>query len=325
MPPISALMVFYRDTPFLRPAIAAALAQTCRDFELLLVDNGTGLSADALGEMGRDPRLRWVRRPRNEGIVGGHNAGIAAARGEFVALFDSDDLALPHRFERQLAALRADPALGLVSGLADRMDAAGRLSGRREFCLPDAAEHRAYAQYAAPVVTPVAMGRRELFAALPYRAEFSFAGDLDFQARASETTRFAVVPEVLLHYRWHAAQATQQYYGAIEQSRCVIQIATARRRAGRAENLPQAFEHTVAATAAESWRRGAAVCLAENFFVLAAFQARRSFALERSPAALLRATRLAGRAWRQASSAERGNVAKMFLSGPVRALGLHPA
>ena len=74
MPAVSVLMVFHRDTPFLRPALASALKQTFADFELVLVDNGTGLGADALGELGRDPRLRWVRLARNEGIPGGHNA-----------------------------------------------------------------------------------------------------------------------------------------------------------------------------------------------------------------------------------------------------------
>ncbi len=324
MPEVSVVTVFHRDTPFLRPAIASVLGQTLRDLEYVLVDNGTGLRADDLGELGRDPRLRFVRLPRNEGIPAGHNAGVAAAAGEFIALLDYDDLALPHRLERQVAALRADPGLGLVSALAERIDEQGRACGQ-EFCLPNAAEHRAYAPYAAPVVTPVAMARRDVLRAFPYRADFPFAADLDFQARVAERERMAVLPEVLLRYRWYPAQTTHQRAAAIEQSRCAIQILAGRRLAGRPEEMASVIMATMAATAAETWRRGAELCLAEQLFVFAAFQARRSFALDRSPAGAVRATRLAVRAWSRARGPDRARVARMFFTGPVRTLRLHPA
>jgi hypothetical protein len=324
MPAVSVLMVFHRDTPFLRPAIASVLSQTFRDFEFVLVDNGTGLRAADLGELGNDPRLRWVRLARNEGIPAGHNAGVAAAHGKFIALLDYDDLLLPTRFERQVAALEADPALGLVSALAERMDESGRAIGH-EFCLGDSTEHQSYAPYAAPVITPVAMGRREVFTTFPYRAEFPFAADLDFQSRVVERWRMAVLPEVLMRYRWYREQTTQQRNPAIEQSRCVIQVITGRRQAGRAEAINAVLEATAATTAAATWRRGAALCLRERFPVFAAFQARRSLALDRSVPGAWRAVALAARAWRQAPAEDRALVRRMFLTGPVRALGLHPA
>src|ERR1043166_9765187 len=84
VPTISAVMVFHRDQPFLRGAIASVLGQTWRDMELILVDNGTGLTSDALGDLGNDPRLRWVRLPTNEGIEKGYNAGIVAFLDPFV-------------------------------------------------------------------------------------------------------------------------------------------------------------------------------------------------------------------------------------------------
>jgi len=324
MPLVSVLLVFHRDTDFLRPAIASVLAQEFRDFELLLVDNGTGLSAPQLGESGRDPRLRWVRLARNQGIPAGHNAGVAAARGTYIALHDYDDLSLPQRLGRQVAALQADPNLGLVSGLARRIDAAGRELGH-EFCLRDPDEHRRYAPYAAPLITPAAMGRRELFAALPYRTEFPFAADLDFQARVVERARTAVVPEILLRYRWHDGQTTQARAAAIEHSRAVIQIITGRRLAGRAEDLAAVQAATVAPTAAGSWRRGAAVCVGDRFPVFAAYQARRSFALDRSPRGAWHAFRLFRAAQRIAATADRSCVRRMFFTGPVRALELHPS
>lgn len=324
MPTVSVVTVFHRDTPFLRPAIASILGQTFRDLELVLVDNGTGLAPEALGSLGEDSRVRWVRLPRNEGIPAGHNAGIAAATGEFIALLDYDDLAVPTRLEKQVAALRADPALGLVSALAEIMDEAGRTTGRM-FCIPDPAGHRAYAQYAAPVITPVAMARRVVFEQTPYRPQFPFAADLDFQSRITEHWRMAVLPEVLLRYRWYGTQTTQQKQASIDNSRCAISLVTARRRAGRPEGAEEIVALAEGLTPAEYSRCIADLSLAEGFWELAAYRTRRALALDKSPSSAMRSFRQGWQIWRQTPAAERNRVVRMFFTGPVRALDLRPA
>jgi glycosyltransferase involved in cell wall biosynthesis len=321
MPAVSVLMVFHRDTPFLRPAIASVLGQTLRDLELVLVDNGTGLSADALGEPGRDPRLQWVRLARNEGIAAGHNAGVAAARGEFLALLDYDDVMLPDRLDRQCARLRAEPALGLVSSLAETIDETGRVTGR-EFALVGPEAQRRYSQFAAPVVTPAYTGRREIFTALPYRPEFVVAADFDFLARVAERWPMAAVPEVLLHYRRYAGQTTVQRAVAIAAERCAVRLLTARRRAGRPEGVPPVWGSNQSAGAAAL--ACAECCLDERFPVLAAYHARRSMAERRSPAGLAAGLGIFLRA-RRAANGDRRLATRMFFTGPVRALDLRPA
>ncbi len=324
MPAVSVLLVFHRDQPFLRPAIASVLGQTWRDFELVLVDNGTGLPATALGPAGHDPRIVWVRLPENRGIPAGHNAGVAAARGEFVALLDHDDLMRPTRLERQVARLRAEPELDFVSALAARIDAQGRPAGT-VFCLPEAGDHRRYAPFGAPVVTPAGMGRRGVLRSWAYREEFPFAADLDFQARLTDAGRMAVIRETLLDYRWYPEQTTQRRAAEIERSRAAILLATQRRRAGLAENLPDVLERVAGRTPAEAWAATAAASLAEGATLAAAYQARRSWAVERTLRRAWAAGRLAWRAWRRATPAERPLVRRMFLEGPVRALGVRPA
>lgn len=324
MPVISALMVFHRDTPFLRPAIASVLNQTLADLELVLVDNGTGLAATALGDLGQDPRVRWVRLPRNEGIPAGHNAGVTAARGEFLALLDYDDVALPRRFERQVERLRAEPALGLVSLLAETIDAEGNMSGR-EFSLVSREAQRAYVAYAAPVVTPAYTGRRELFARFPYRAEFPLAADFDFLARAIEATAAAAVPEVLLHYRRYPAQTTVEKAAAIEEQRCAIRLLAARRRAGADENFGSlAARLGIHATPAEHNVHWSQWALAEKRYSLAAYLARRALAQPHRVAQGVKVAGIALRAMAHAKTAERALAARLFFLGPVRALRLSP-
>lgn len=325
MPVVSALMVFHRDTPFLRPAIASILNQSLTDLELVLVDNGTGLSSEALGPLGADARVRWVRLPRNEGIPTGHNRGVAAARGEFIALLDYDDIALPRRFEHQVALLRQDPQLGLVSSLAQTIDADGNVTGK-EFSLVSREAQRAYVAYAAPVVTPAYTGRRELFARFPYRAEFPWAADFDFLARAIEATSAAAMPEVLLHYRRYPAQTTVEKAAAIEEQRCAIRLLAARRHAGADEELQSIPARLgMRATPAGHNARWAGWALAEKRWALAAYLARRALAQPDRLAHGVAAMGIALRAMAHAKGAERALAVRLFLLGPVRALRLSPA
>jgi glycosyltransferase involved in cell wall biosynthesis len=323
MPAVSVLMVCHRDTPYLRPAIASVFGQTLRDLELVLVDNGAGLAVESLGESGRDPRLRWVRLPHNAGIPAGHNAGVAATQGEFIALLDHDDVMLPARLERQVARLRAEPALGLMSSCAETIDDTGRVTGR-EFALLDGGAQRRYTQFASPVVTPAYAGRREVFVRLPYRPEFSLTADFDFLARAAEQFTLAAVPEVLLQYRRHPAQATIEQAARIAAEQFVVRLLTARRRAGRTEGEDWPRLLPIATAGLPSDPARLQQLLAEEFWVLAAYEARRGFAARRTLPAAIAAARDFARAW-QPAAAERTQVARMFFLGPVKALRLQPA
>lgn len=323
MPVVSVLMACHRDTPFLRPALASVFGQTLTDLELVLVDNGAKLDPATLGDAGRDPRLRWIRFASNQGIPVAHNAAVAAAKGEFIALLDHDDIMLPTRLEKQVARLRAEPALGLVSSLAETIDAAGRVTGR-EFALVSGDDQRRYSEFAAPVVTPAYTGRRDVFADLPYRAEFSLTADFDFLARAAEQFGLGAVPEVLLHYRRHAAQATVEHAVRISAERCAIRLLAARRRAGRKEGqwgsrLKSVSQH--APKEADMLMRFARQFLEEGFALQAAWHARRSVAVRKlnffTAWGMLKEIQ-------RAAGPEQARATRMFWHGPVRALELQP-
>lgn len=322
MPVVSVLMASHRDTPFLRPAIASVLGQTLRDIELVLVDNGAGLNQGILGKVGQDPRLRIIHFPTNCGIPTAHNAAVGAACGEFIALLDHDDLMLPVRLERQVARLRAEPALGLVSSLAETINEDGRIVGR-EFALVEREHQSCYSAYSTPVVTPAYTGRREVFTALPYREPFSLTADFDFIARAAEQFTLGAVPEVLLHYRRHATQATQEHAAIIESQRGQVRLCTARRRAGRDEGV--IIPEVATGMPADEALAMAQHSLAEGFHALSAFQARRALTLDRSLHMAVRAGWSGLQAMVRARWVERGLAARIFFQGPVRALAVLPA
>src|SRR4051794_37728124 len=87
----------------LERALDSVIAQTERDFEIIVVDDGSEAALEPrIGDAHRDPRLRFLRQP-NAGPAVARNNGVAAARGELVAFLDSDDTWEPQKLERQAA------------------------------------------------------------------------------------------------------------------------------------------------------------------------------------------------------------------------------
>jgi glycosyltransferase involved in cell wall biosynthesis len=320
-------MVYHRVTPFLRPAVQSVLTQTFSDLELVLVDNGTGAGVAPLGELGRDPRVRLVASPANAGIARGHNLALTQARGEYIVLLDYDDIALPNRIARQIEALRADPRLGLVSARAAAIDENGAVVGP-EFSLQGEKDQYLYTAYTTPAVTPTYTGRREIFERFPYRPEFPCAADYDFLARAAEIRPMCGVPEALVHYRHHPGQTTRQRAAAQILNACMIRLITARRRHGRAEELPSVMAEVGSwlqePPPAEAYARFARWSLREGFAALAVYHARKLLSVRRDVRAGVRAAAVLGSALRQAPR-QAPLLLRLFFTGPVRAHGLKPA
>ena len=102
-PTVSVVLNCYNHEPYVGEAIDSVLAQTFRDFELILIDNGSTDGSRRVMQSYKDKRIRLILHDRNESLSRRLNEGVAAARGEFVSILYSDDLFLPQKLERQLA------------------------------------------------------------------------------------------------------------------------------------------------------------------------------------------------------------------------------
>jgi len=111
-------------------AVESALAQTYRNFEIIVVDDGSTDNTRQLLEPLRD-RLQYIWRPQG-GPSAARNSGIRASRGELIAFLDADDRWLPDKTRLQVSYLFEHPGIGLVSTRTSLMDEAGRSSSRRE-------------------------------------------------------------------------------------------------------------------------------------------------------------------------------------------------
>lgn len=110
MPLVSVIIPTYNRAALVPEAVASVLAQTYRDFELLVVDDGsTDGTQETLAAYGGE--IQVLRRPNRRGVSAARNRGISAAKGEWLAFLDSDDLWLPEKLARQLAFMAAHPRL----------------------------------------------------------------------------------------------------------------------------------------------------------------------------------------------------------------------
>ena len=98
---ISVIMTVYNGEKFLREAIDSLLKQTFQEFELIIIDDGSTDSTLQIINSYHDPRIRLVENGENRGQSYSRNLGIQKSNGEYVAIMDADDIALPKRLEIQ--------------------------------------------------------------------------------------------------------------------------------------------------------------------------------------------------------------------------------
>jgi glycosyltransferase involved in cell wall biosynthesis len=214
MPRVSVVLPVYNGAPYVVEAVESILSQTFRDFELLLIDDG---STDTTRELlvplaNRDNRLIIRAEPRR-GLVGSLNYGIAIARAPLIARMDADDAALPGRFAAQVAYLVANPDCVAVGTAILKVDAQGRSKS------PPLRQTPRFDPLAFPpeiggIPHPTAIMRRSAVVGVGgYRPYFYNAEDRDLWARLWQVGRIHQLPEVGLHYRVHAGSVTRMKQG----------------------------------------------------------------------------------------------------------------
>ena len=209
-PLISVLVPVYRvPLEFLAAALDSLSAQTYSHWEACLA------CADAedaeiprllAARQQADARVRIVKLDVNDGISAATNASLAAARGEFIALLDHDDLLAPEAFHRMAEAIQASPDADLLYSDKDCIDEQGKIRQRPLF----KPEWSPEMLYSANYLTHLNLLRRSLVVALGgFRPHTDGAQDWDIFLRVSEQARSIVrVPGVHYHWRLHAASTS---------------------------------------------------------------------------------------------------------------------
>lgn len=212
MPRVSVVIPLYQTEAYIAAALASVLAQTFRDFEVVVVDDGSRDGGPAIARGIGDARVRVVSQA-NRGLAGARNTGIRNASADIVALLDADDLWAPEKLARHVAALDADPALDVSFSASRLIDEAGRDVGLVQSPRSDRLElddffcRNPIGNGSAPVLRRRALERIRF--PHPERGDdcwfdegFRQSEDIECWMRlAASGCRFGLVPDALTFYR----------------------------------------------------------------------------------------------------------------------------
>ena len=260
-PTVSVMMAAYNTKRYVEAAVVSILGQTFADFELLILDDGStdGTRAVLEGLAAKDDRIRLVSRP-NAGILATRNELLGMARGEFAAVLDSDDVAMPRRLEIEVDYLRRHPDCLAVGGDVEVIDPDGTAlctwRMRRSHEEIDSALMLGDGMvicHSASMIRRAAMLDVGGYWARP--GDRGGGEDMDLWLRLAERGRLTNLPRVLVRYRVHSTSAS--YAGVVRQAgsgRAAIEDARARRGLDPA---PIPVQETRLASPAEEHQRWA--------------------------------------------------------------------
>jgi glycosyltransferase involved in cell wall biosynthesis len=239
-PVLSVLLSVRNGEATLPAAVASILEQSFRDFELLVVDDGSeDGSAEYVASLS-DPRVRLLREPPR-GLGGALNRGLEEVRTPLVARMDADDVALPERLARQVAFLDAHPEVGLLgAGFAFTLDGVARGPAppmpRTHAQIVGVLERGGHA-----LCHPTIVVRTEAMRAVGGYRVHGVGQDWDLMLRLTERTRAANLPEVLLLYRLSRQSSAWSKAGQTVLGKKYALAMRRARREGRPELSPEAF------------------------------------------------------------------------------------
>lgn len=207
-PRVTVFIPVHNREDYICTAVNSILGQTFTDFELLVVDDGSTDATPRRLSRYSDPRLRVERHDANLGIPASRNHGLALARGEYIALLDSDDYAFPERLARQVDWLDRHPDVVQIGSWCSFMDARGRPLDkvRRQPLRSD--DVQSHMLFHCPVVNRTVMARTAVLREHGYREEFPRCQDYDLHQRLARRHRLANLGEILVCGREHDGRFT---------------------------------------------------------------------------------------------------------------------
>ena len=224
-PKVTVLMSVYNGEKYLSEAVDSILAQTYRNFEFLIVDDG---SSDGSSEIlavyaELDSRIRVVRNDENIGLTRSLNKGLSLASGEYIARMDADDVAYPTRLACQTEYLDNNPGITVVGSGIEIIDENSQVIGRR---LPkdDSVflKNNLILKNSVFAHSSVVFRREVVVRAGGYDENFRYAQDYDLWSRLAEKYELGTIEEAMM--KWRSISSNISASKRTEQLECILQI-----------------------------------------------------------------------------------------------------
>jgi glycosyltransferase involved in cell wall biosynthesis len=232
-PAVSVLMAVYSGREYLRESVQSILDQSFTDFEFIIIDDGSkdGSPNIVRDFAQKDARVQLITQD-NMGLTRSLNKGINLARGRYLARMDSDDIALPLRFQKQVEFLDSHPDHVMVGSQVLLIDPDGDpLCEKAQTQYGHEAIEAALLDKGWPLVHPAVMIRMQTLRDIGgYDERYRTNQDHDLFIRLCERGKVENLPQVLLQYRQHFSSVV--FTTALAQSdvlRAILREAWARR------------------------------------------------------------------------------------------------
>lgn len=213
MPQVSIVVPTYNRARYVIQAIDSVLAQTFRDYEIIVVDDGSTDNTKEILQSYND-KIRYIYQT-NKGVSAARNTGICVAKGEWIAFLDSDDIWLPDKLEKQMKNADSEDVIysHLTKWFVDNENDAILLKKCESIHWPKT-DREGYVfdpilsvAGADSYMTPTFLCHRSCFDRIGYFEEYLTAGeDEDWLSRASLFCKFHILSEALAHIRYHPNQ-----------------------------------------------------------------------------------------------------------------------
>jgi hypothetical protein len=210
-PLISVVVASYNHQAYVQECLQSVLAQDLQDFEIIVTDDGSSDQTVARIRALSDPRIQLKVLPHNRGACIALNDAILRARGQFIAVLNSDDYFLPGKLSQQVAYLQAHPRVGAVFGLPAFINEQGQVfddpahRDRNAFVAGERTRHqwlRHFFDEGNALCHPTVLIRREVYDQLGlYDPRLAQVPDLDMWIRLASHTELHVLPQALTAFR----------------------------------------------------------------------------------------------------------------------------
>lgn len=226
-PKVTVLMSVYDAEKYLRNSVDSILNQTFRDFEFLIINDGSSYKATEIINSYNDSRMRIINNQKNIGLSKSLNKGLSIARGNYIARMDADDISLPERLAKQVNFLETHQDVDVLGSAVQIIGDDEKPSILCQF--PTVHGYIKWCLYFYnPIPHPTVMMRRQALERVSgYSSSMIYAQDYDLWRRMSGVARFANLPDVLLYLRKHESNISnshliQQWKDSIKISRQII-------------------------------------------------------------------------------------------------------
>lgn len=209
LPLISVILPVYNAEEYIYESIQSILNQSYNTFEVIIINDGSTDSTEEIIKSFNDNRIRYYKNEKNLRLISSLNFGLQLVRGEYIARIDSDDIALPNRFEKQVEFLENNLDYGLIGCFAQEF---GDSNNVIKYVVDDEDIRYAFLTHN-PFIHSSVMFRSSIIKKynLQYDKQWIHVEDYDFWIQLLNYTKGKNIPEILIKYRVHNSQISFKF------------------------------------------------------------------------------------------------------------------